>query len=228
MITVVEPGWSWVEPPDFEYMAQHLEMCGRTCYKSEERITDDSAEKFVRMICKSKHVSVLEHCSFSVRVVCSRACSHQVVRHRIAAYSQESQRYCNYGKKNSLSVICPPSVGLEPGDYIRNQYDCTFTLDGEHFEPNAIQQLWLDSVMNDYYSYEELIEKKVKPEDARFLLPNACKTELIMTMNLRTWMHVFQERALNPHAQWEIRGIFHDLYLHCVAALPCVFGRLEQ
>ena len=120
MITIVKPSYEILTPTQqILDMPRALEIAGRTCYKSEDRITDVSGEKFVRMICRRNHVSVLEHCSISARIICSRACSHQLVRHRLAAYSQESQRYCNYGKKD-FQFICPQSVGLEPGVYGRN------------------------------------------------------------------------------------------------------------
>ena len=222
MLTIVEPGWSWIEVPDFEGMEAYIEKCGRTCYKSEDRITSDSAERFVRMICKNNHVSVLEHVSIGLRIVCSRACSHQLVRHRLASYSQESQRYCNYGKKG-LQVICPPSVGLSPGKYCRTKDERICIKDGQEQEMNLVQAFWLNSIDTSYEYYELLLKLKQKPEDARFLLPNACKTEIVTTMNLRMWQHVFRERALNEHAQWEIRGIFKSIYDEFTKELPTVF-----
>jgi len=91
MITVVEPGFEILT--DIDGIEQHIERCGRTCYKSEDRITDGSAERFVRNICRNRHESVLEHASITVLIKCSRACSHQIVRHRLNSFSQESQRY---------------------------------------------------------------------------------------------------------------------------------------
>lgn len=226
MITIVESNWEYIGDPQFDGMAQQLEKCGRTCYKSEGRITDDSADKFIRMICRNNHVSVLEHCNVSVRIICSRACSHQLVRHRLAAYSQESQRYCNYGKKDSLQVICPPSVGLRPGDYYRTVDPGYCIYNGRELEINTIQTFWLHAIDNSYDRYSLLIKSGLKPEDARFVLPNACKTELAVTMNLRMWRHVFKERALNSHAQWEIKGIFKSIYDDFNKSLPSVFGDL--
>lgn len=225
MITVVEPTWHWVGEPRLDLVTEHLERCGRTCYKSEDRITEDSADKFVRMICRNNHVSVLEHSSVTVRVVCSRACSHQLVRHRLAAYSQESQRYCNYNRRG-LQVICPPSVGLEPGEYCRTDQAGLALFNGEPLTLSMVQVFWLDAIDNSYDRYGLLIKEGLRPEDARFVLPNACKTELVVTMNLRTWQHVFRERALNEHAQWEIRGIFKSIYNEFNKQLPSVFGDL--
>lgn len=229
MITIVEPGWSWIDDgPYFDEITRRLELAGRTCYKSEERITDESADKFVRMICRNNHVSVLEHESISVRIVCSRACSHQIVRHRLASYSQESQRYCNYGKKDSFKVICPPSIGLEVGEYKCDQ-NLLWHKDGYYTGAlKPIQAVWLKSINDSCQAYTDLVlgNWHIKPEDARFVLPNASKTEIVMTANLRMWRHIFQERALNPHAQWEIRGIFGSLYDRLCEKLPAVFGDL--
>ena len=215
MITIVEPSWSWapLTLKMFPDILEHIEWCGRTCYKSEDRIAPGTAEKFVRMICKRNHVSVLEHVSLTARVVCSRACSHQLVRHRLAAYSQESMRYCNYGKRG-LQVICPPLVGLEPGEYAG--------LTG-----SVLQRRWLQSVQEAYNEYLWELEMGVKPEDARFMLPNATKTEVVATYNLRTWQHVLAIRT-DPHAQWEIRGIMQSILDDLQKRLPSVFGDINE
>ena len=230
MITIVKPSYEILTPTQqILDMPRALEIAGRTCYKSEDRITDVSGEKFVRMICRRNHVSVLEHCSISARIICSRACSHQLVRHRLAAYSQESQRYCNYGKKD-FQFICPPSVGLEPGVYGRNPKYPTYWI---HYPADSVPLLVPELRLRDWlYTLEDAIEgyqmevEDGKPEDARYLLPNATKTEIVTTMNLRMWRHVIQERALNKHAQWEIRGIFEGLFDDFRELLPCVFEDL--
>lgn len=220
MITVVEPTWSWMTLSErkIQWIVEHLEECGRNCYKSEDRITPDSADKFVRKICRNNHVSVLEHEGLTARIVCSRAASHQLVRHRIAAYSQESMRYVNYGKRG-LQVICPPSVGLAPGDYEM------WTPKYEALTPR--RKAWVSLVCQCYDEYQQELKEGVKPEDARFVLPHACKTEVVATYNMRTWRHVIEERGLNKGAQWEIRGIFHDIYEHLKWRLPSIFEDLE-
>jgi flavin-dependent thymidylate synthase len=163
MITVIKPHFYWPETTKamFPLVMEHIERCGRVCYKSEDRITNGSADRFVRKICRNRHVSVLEHFSLTAIVVCSRACSHQLVRHRIAAYSQESQRYCNYGKKSSLQVICPKSIGVAPGDYTTEQVEPEFTSsewmvwrNDENFAGSLRQFRWVvqvDSAYSEYY-----------------------------------------------------------------------------
>jgi thymidylate synthase (FAD) len=226
MITIVEPHYYWPETTNVEGILQHIERCGRVCYKSEERITDSSSEKFVRNLVKSGHESVLEHSSISIGIVCSRAASHQLVRHRIAAYSQESQRFCNYGKNDSLNVICPPSIGVLPGDIDFNYITSTFTCNGRAIFTTIAQENWLTLVEINYAEYLNELERGILPEDARYILPNATKTDLMCTFNLRQWRHVFKERALNKHAQWEIRSIFSKLLEEFKELLPPVFDDL--
>jgi thymidylate synthase (FAD) len=198
-------------------MMKHVEWCGRVCYHSEDRITEDSAGRFVEKICRNNHESVLEHGNLTARIWCSRTASHQLVRHRIAAYSQESMRYCNY-KKLGLRVICPPSIGVPPGSYVRKDYRPPLT---------SQQCRWVTKAHRDYDEYLLELEEGIPPEDARFVLPNATRTELATTFNLRMWRHVIQDRGLNPRAQWEIKGIFHSIYLDLKQRLPSIFGDLE-
>lgn len=166
----MNPSAKWL-PFDADAILHRIEYAGRVCYRSQ---TKDIPRAFVRRLIASGHESVLEHCSLSAEIVCSRACSHQIVRHRLCAYSQESQRYVNYSKQ---------------GYDIIGDFDCS----------QAIAQ------------YEQLLAEGCKPEEARSVLPNCMATRLVMTTNLRQWRHIFKERALNPHAQDEIRGLFKHL-----------------
>jgi thymidylate synthase (FAD) len=129
-------------------------------------------------------------------------------------------RYCNYGKLG-LQVICPPSIDVAPGEYDWN----------EEMIPDADfwtrwQWTWVENRVREYEEYLNLIELGIPPEDARFGLPNATKTEVVCTYNLRTWRHVIRERGLNKHAQWEIRGIFGAVHDELRERMPSVFGDL--
>jgi len=209
-ITVVKPHAILETPLEWirDY-AQLLERYGRTCYKSEEKTKDGSAEPFVRRVIKSGHESVIEHLVITYKIICSRSCSHQLVRHRIAAFSQESMRYCDYtneSKFQGLQVVLP-----------------------ESFEGSTTKSaLFVHSVTRAYEEYKLARQLGVLPEDARFLLPNAAKTEVETTFNLRQWRHVIRERGLNAHAQWEIRGIFKSILSELTILLPCVFGDLNE
>lgn len=228
MITIIQPAFYWPKTTlnMFPFLVEHVERCGRICYRSEERITEGSAEKFVGRIRRSGHESVLEHASVTAIVVCSRACSHQLVRHRIAAYSQESMRYVNYGKHDSLQVICPPSIGLPLGNY--ESFGRMVRQDGRVLDLSERQTRWIHQIDGAYSEYKLELVEGVKPEDARYVLPNATKTELAVTFNLRQWRHVFTERALNKHAQWEIRGIFSEILKDLIKWMPAVFADLMQ
>lgn len=224
MITVVPSTWQWSDHAldIFPGVMKHLEECGRKCYKSEERITEGSSEKFVSALCRSGHESVLEHVTLTAFIQCSRACSHQLVRHRLAAYSQESMRYCNYGTRG-LQIICPPSIGVVPGEYISQSFDMHSSM----IPLSVKQRQWVLKKEWCYEEYLELLKDGIPPEDARFSLPIATKTELASTFNLRMWRHLFRERAFNKHAQWEIRDTFNAIYEDLVERLPAVFGDLK-
>jgi len=180
-------------------MLKHLESCGRTCYNSKP----GDPEAFLRRIIASGHESVIEHASLTARIICSRACSHQLVRHRLGAYSQRSQRYV--AERGHLFAICPPSISKD----------------------DASLQAYTEQLEAAFTGYTQLLASGCKPEDARYLLPNAAATEIVATYNLRQWRHVFKERALNPHAQWEIRGIFLGLLSTLQVELPALFGDLN-
>lgn len=231
MLTIIEPGYYWPETTVrmFPLVMEHVERCGRICYRSEDRITEGSATRFVETLRKSGHESVLEHASITAIIVCSRACSHQLVRHRIAAFSQESMRYVNYGKRG-LQVVCPSSIGLLPGDYKgdynRDTYEWVLWRNDETITANEQQVRWVMYIDGAYGEYVRELKEGLKPEDTRYVLPNATKTELAVTFNLRQWRHVFKERALNKHAQWEIRGIFLAILVDLKERFPAIFGDL--
>ena len=226
MIAVIKPTYYWPETTIkmFSLAMEHVERCARVCYKSEDRITDGSATRFVEKIRRSGHESVLEHVSVTAIVVCSRACSHQLVRHRISSFSQESMRYVNYGKQDALQVICPLSIGLIPGNY--ESYGRMIRQNVTVINLTPLQERWIHRMESAYGEYKMELAEGLKPEDARYVLPIAAKTELAVTFNLRQWRHVFKERALNQHAQWEIRGIFSMILADLKERLPAIFGDL--
>lgn len=175
---VVKQNFAIEEAIDGNNILQRIERYGRTCYKSEDKICHDSAQKFVRMIINSGHESVLEHEKVTVRVVCDRGVSHEIVRHRIASYSQESTRYCNYSKDkfgNEITVIEPIFFVAE--------------------ESSSKLDVWLEAMIDIEKYYFKLIDLGATPQEARTVLPNSLKTEIVMTMNLREWRHFFKLRT---------------------------------
>ena len=153
-----------------------IERAGRVCYKSESKIAEGTAEEFVRKIMERGHESVIEHVSISVRVICDRGVTHEIVRHRIASYSQESTRYCNYTTdkfSNEITVIKP----------------LFWNEDDEKFAA------WKQGMEDCEKAYFTLINAGATPQEARSVLPNSLKTEIVMTMNFREWRHFFKLRC---------------------------------
>lgn len=155
------------------YALHVIERAGRTCYKSEEKITANSATKFVQMVLKRGHESVIEHAYASFRVVADRGVSHEFVRHRLMSYSQESTRYCNYGKADSISVVPPP------------EFDWN----------DEAQGVWTEAVKAAETAYLKLIAMKFAPQIARSVLPICLKTEFVATANFREWRHFLRLRT---------------------------------
>ena len=180
--------------PDAEAV---IESCGRICYDSEAGGSKD----LVRRLIKSGHESVIEHSSATFEIECSRACSHQIIRHRIASYSQRSQRYV---RETEPEYVVPPSIS-EKGEAL------------SAFE-EAMAAAWS--------TYADLLKLGIKAQDARFVLPNACTTKIRITMNFRSWRHFIKERGLNPAAQWEIRGIARQILTILAQEAPSCFGDL--
>jgi len=181
-----------------------IELIGRVCYKSEDKITDDSAEKFIGKILENGHESVLEHSKLSVRFVCDRGVTHEIVRHRLASYSQESTRYCNYSKDkfgNELTFIKP----------------CFWSESDEGYK------LWAEACGNAEKSYFALINAGAKPEEARSILPNSLKTEIVMTANFREWRHFFKLRC-SERAHPQMREVAKMAQAEFRKLVPVVFA----
>ena len=183
---------------------QFLERCGRVCYKSENKITNGSSEKFIRNIIKRGHESVLEHFSATFIIICDRGISHEIVRHRIASYSQESTRYCDYAK-GELTFVKP----------------CFWN------EQSLSYCAWKNTMQQIEDKYLILRDNKSKPEEARSILPNSLKTELVMTANLREWRHFFKLRT-SENAHPQMRQIARMMLHVLEEKLPVVFEDIKE
>lgn len=180
---IIEPSIEILDEIDGKRILQQLERIGRVCYKSENNITETSAKAFIERILASGHESVIEHEKVSVRIICDRGVSHEIVRHRIASYSQESTRYCNYSKEKfgkELTFIKP----------------CFWRDD------SALYEMWIKHMQETENCYNMMIENGALPQEARSILPNSLKTEIVVTMNLREWRHFLKLRtAERAHPQ---------------------------
>lgn len=184
---IIKPDVQFITPIDGATILKRLEQCGRVCYKSEDKITEGSAEKFVAGIIKRGHEAVLEHCSFTVKFICDRGVSHEIVRHRMASYCQESTRYCNYGKGKfgeEITVIEP--CFIKPGS---RAYD-----------------YWRDACEGVEIRYFDMLACGCAPQEARSVLPNSLKTEVVMTANIREWRHFLKLRC-SPAAHPQMREV---------------------
>jgi len=195
---------------------QLIEAAGRTCYKSEEKITVNSAPPFVHGILKRGHESVIEHSMVTIRFVCDRGVSHEIVRHRLASYSQESTRYCDYNRGH-VTFIIPPWVKIEPGEY---------TLHPDHYKKATTEDLWLAAMRRSELAYQQLRLAGWRPEQARSVLPNSLKTELVVTMNFRELRHFFKLRtAAAAHPQ--MRELTIPLLEMMKARVEVIFDDIE-
>ena len=201
-MVLVEPSVKIETEINTEKIYKFLELCGRNAYKSESKITQESAEKFIRMLISRGHESVLEHFSITVRIICDRGVSHQLVRHRVASYTQESTRYTS---SNPMQVIKPHWFDADYSAGIR----------------------WLKLMENIEETYTCLREDhKLSPQDARAVLPLSLKTEVIATMNLREWRHVLKVRTA-PDAHPHIRFLMRELLKDFKECLPVIFEDME-
>ncbi|MFP4284622.1 MAG: FAD-dependent thymidylate synthase [Desulfovermiculus sp.] len=205
---VIQPGHEIVFMPGTDEILRLLELAGRTCYKSEDKITDDSAAGFVGRIVRSGHESVIEHANITVRFIIDRGVSHELVRHRLAAYSQESTRYANYSQERfgrEITVIKP----------------CFWEKGSPEYE------LWEKAMGQAEESYMQLLDQGASPQQARAVLPNSLKTEVVMTANLREWRHVFRlrcQKAAHPQIREVMLGLLADLQKR----IPVLFDDLAQ
>lgn len=204
---VIEPYFEILEMPNGDEALKKIEESARCCYKSEEKITSNSAKTLVKSLLKSGHHSVFEHVSASVKIVCDRGISHEIVRHRLCAFSQESSRYIDYS--GEIQFIRPFWVSKTKmvSFYGSPDYD------------------WYTSIKCADEHYKKLRKAGWKPQEARSVLPNSLKTEIIITTNLREWMHIFNLRC-NKAAHPQIRQIMLPLLNCFYDEIPILFDDL--
>lgn len=203
-----------------------LEIIARTCYKSEDKITEDSCYNFIQGIIKRGHTAMIEHASITVRFVCDRGISHEIVRHRLASYAQESTRYCNYSKdkydnqvsfidiSNGINLDNAMNKALENGTLNKNDI-------------NNIINEWEEACKDAEKHYLNILNLGASPNIARSILPNSTKTEINVTMNIREWRTFFNLRADTP-AHPQMREIIKPLLKEFADRYPTLFGDLNE
>ena len=200
---IISPSVEILTPLDGAAVLRHIEQCGRVCYKSEGKTTESSAPAFVANIIKRGHEAVLEHFDITVKFICDRGVSHEIVRHRMASYCQESTRYCNYSKDGfggEITVIQP----------------CYLATCGAGY------QMWKEACEAAETAYFNMLNFGCSPQEARAVLPNSLKTEVVMTANLREWRHFFKLRTA-PAAHPQMREVAKMLLKQMREMVPVVF-----
>jgi thymidylate synthase (FAD) len=215
---IIKAGYEILDLLNGEEILKKIERVARVCYKSEDKIGEGTAEKMVRALVKSKHEAMLEHFSFSVKFIVDRGVSHELVRHRVASFAQESTRYCNYGNKGGEITVIEPCYLKKPVGVMNMD------------NPEEVRWLsWYNSVSKAEDAYITMLEHGATPQEARAVLPNSLKTEVVMTANLREWRHFFSLRACGatgkPHPQ--MLEVAVPLLKEIKSLIPVVFDDLE-
>jgi len=200
-VEIIYPGTQedWIKE------AKLIELAARNCYKSENRITLDSWKNFVKMLREKEHDAMLEFANITIKIATDRGVTHELVRHRLASYAQESTRYCNYSKEKfsgELTVVEP----IDWGKYSEEQKEC-----------------WMAGMQSAEKYYFKAIELGLKPDIARSFLPHAVKADIIMKCNWRELLHILKVRTTEK-AHPNIRKIFNDIKEICQQCMPEIFG----
>lgn len=216
---VIKQHWSF-EPftRTGEEVLKLVESAGRTCYKSEGKIEEDSATAFVAGLLKRGHTSVLDHVTVSVRIVTDRGVTHELVRHRLAAYSQESTRYCNYAQEkfgSEITLVLPVWF-----------YDCLAENPAKNdrwFQYGS----WKNACEYAERVYFELLKIGQTPQEARSVLPNSLKTEIVTTFDLTEWRHFFKLRTARA-AHPQMRELAQSMLVEFRKRFPVVFDGVGE
>lgn len=188
---------------------QHIEQIGRVCYKSEDKITKNSCYKFIKMLLDRGHEAMIEHSSLSVKFIVDRGVSHELVRHRLCSFAQESTRYCNYSSDKFGTEI----TVIEP-----------IFLDDEN--SSLCKNIWIEAMKEAEHQYFRLLTFGAFPQEARSVLPNSLKTEVIMTANYREWRHFFKLRTeIAAHPQ--MRQVTIPLLKELKTLIPVIFDDIS-
>lgn len=205
---IINASYEILTPINGEQILKDIEKIGRTCYKSENLITEDSSKIFVRNLIKCGHEAMLEHNNITVRFICDRGVSHELVRHRLASFAQESTRYCNYSKDkfgNELTFIKP----------------CFW-----NNETNVNYLNWENVLENIECAYFGMLKCGATPQEARSILPNSLKTEVVMSANIRELRHFFKLRC-DKVAHPQMRELAIPLCKELQEKIPVIFDDIK-
>jgi len=203
MVKIAAPKVEVLTPLDGDAILKHLELCARNCYKSEDKITEDSARQMVRKLLELGHEAMIEHYNLTVKLTCDMGVYKDLTRHRHVSYAIESTRYCNYSKGkfgNELTVMKPCHIKEGTLEY----------------------QIWLSTMETIEKNYNAMAELGCKPDQLRMLLPHSIKADVIMTANLREWRHIFKLRCA-PAAHPTVQEVMKMLLGTLKREIPVIF-----
>lgn len=202
---IINPSIEILNPPDYQQMLNHIEASARTCYQSEPK---GNPEAFIKRLIASGHESVIEHFGISVRFICDRGVSHELVRHRLCSFSQESQRYCRYSDDkfgNEITVIRP--VFWE--------------------EDSSLYNKWKSAMVFAQEKYFNILDNGATPQEARSVLPNSLKTDIVVTANIRQWRTILKQRC-DSAAHPQMRQVMLPLLSEFIEMYPVFFKDLSE
>ena len=205
---IVKPSYKVLTKTKDVTVYKQIEQIARTCYKSEDHIKPDgsSAQTLIRALVRDGHYAMLDHAHISVKFVCDRGVSHELVRHRLAAFAQESTRYCNYSKDkfgNEITVIEP-----------------------YFFKDSARYSIWKKACEDSEEAYFDLLATGATPQEARTVLPNSLKTEIVVTADVTEWRHIFEVRC-SERAHPQMREIMRPLLKEMSNKYPLFFADIQ-
>jgi thymidylate synthase (FAD) len=216
---LIRPFYEILTPINGNEILKTIEKVARTCYKSEDKITEDSARKMVQTLISRGHEAMIEFYDVTVKFVCDRGISHEIVRHRIASFAQESTRYCNYAKdkfNNQITFIIPCWISDDQINLIQRMNEQNFMKIDEGVKS------WYFSLNQSQNSYNLLIKLGWQPQQARTVLPNSLKTEINVKFNLREWKHFFRLRC-STAAHPQMRELTIPLLKELKLKIPIIF-----
>lgn len=214
-MNIIKPYYRIEDEVNGDEILKKLERASRTCYKSENKINADSAKRLISMIISKGHESCLEHEKLTIRMVTDRGVTHEIVRHRIASYSQESTRYCNYGNAKEITVVLPSVFYDIHEKYSKVEHSLTDSISWRYF-------YWLSACEKAEDSYLKMIEAGAAPQEARSVLPNSLKTEIVVTMNFRELRHFLRLRT-SKAAHPDMRALVIPLFKELKEKIPIIF-----
>ena len=219
------------DPKTAQMVYQDIEESGRTCYVSGASMTEETGEKFVRTMVKNGHDAMLEHSFMKVRFTVDRGISHELVRHRLCSFAQESTRYCNYSKDkfgNEITVIAP-CFWNPVMSQIRFTDDGWVQTETEADDDTKKYVLWHNSCYLSEARYFKLLEHGATPQEARSVLPHSLKTEIVVYANMREWRNIFKLRAAGEHGKPhpQMLEVMVPLLNECKMKLPALFDDIS-